>query len=361
VLGYFKEKRVRNDPIYYTESTDRDGVMTREVKLGYVMKNDPFRKQMLVSPVVVPIEEGKFLDDQLDRIDLTTISYFQLRPGKHEETSKKKVTFQEETEFEEDTDDEDGCNIRTELPSRKKPKLAQKTKLFGGPTDPFENKPEGRVTLVSIPIRNGVAVRGDIVSVKGTVFSWRVNGIFLEDSRSFIEVEKENDPFFKSTVPLSYIKKDLTLPLASTPDVPVDNNYAKVYWAYSNLKHLLMHFYTDHSRVRDFKKDIAPSCPILMHAFGIPAEGGSVTYSLKAEGEYSTAAWDIVLGHEWDKVADGTACVTSLKFKVDKTCSLNFHKIIYVHVALVSNVNYKTMSSYRSHAKEKITKNPYFS
>ena len=142
--------------------------------------------------------------------------------------------------------------------------------------------------------------------MKGTVFSWRVNGIFLEDSRSFIEVEKENDPFFKSTVPLSYIKKDLTLLLASTPDVPVDNNYAKVYWAYSNLKHFLMHSYTDHSRVRDFKKDIAPSCPILMHAFGIPAEGGSVTYSLKAEGEYSTAAWDIVLGHEWDKVADGT-------------------------------------------------------
>ena len=313
---------------------------------------------MLVSPVVVPIEEGKFLDDQLDRIDLTTISYFQLRPGKHEETSKKKVTFQEETEFEEDTDDEDGCNIRTELPSRKKPKLAQKTKLSGGPTDPFENKPEGRVTLVSIPIRNGVAVRGDIVSVKGTVFSWRVNGIFLEDSRSFIEVEKENDPFFKSTVPLSYIKKGLTLPLASTPDVPVDNNYAKVYWAYSNLKHLLMHCYTDHSRVRDFKKDIAPSCPILMYAFGIPTEGGSVTYSLKSEGDYSTAAWDIVLGHEWDKVADGTACVTSLKFKVDKTCNLNFNKNIYVHVALVSNVNYKTMSSYRSHAKEKITKNP---
>ena len=61
VLGYFKEKRVRNDPIHYTESMERDGVLTRNVKEGYVMKNDPFRKQMLVSPVVVPIEDGKFL------------------------------------------------------------------------------------------------------------------------------------------------------------------------------------------------------------------------------------------------------------------------------------------------------------
>ena len=62
-----------------------DGVLTRNVKEGYVMKKDPFRKQMLVSPVVVPIKEGKFFDDQLDGIDLTTISDFQLRPEKHEQ------------------------------------------------------------------------------------------------------------------------------------------------------------------------------------------------------------------------------------------------------------------------------------
>ena len=79
VLGYFKEKRVRNDLINYAESMERDGVLTRNVKEGYVMKNDPFRKQMLVSHVVVPIEDAEFVDDQLDEIGLTTISYFQLR------------------------------------------------------------------------------------------------------------------------------------------------------------------------------------------------------------------------------------------------------------------------------------------
>ena len=153
------------------------------------------------------------------------------------------------------------------------------------------------------------------------------------------------------------MKKDRTLPLHSTPDVPFYNNYAKVYWAYSNLKHLLMHFYSDQSRIMDFRKDIAPRCSVLIHAFGIPAERGSVTYSLKDVGQYSTAVWDTVLGHEWDKIADGTVCVVSLKFKVDKTCILNFNKNVYVHVALVSNVNYKTMSSYWSHAKDKISKN----
>ena len=92
----------------------------RDVKEEYAMKEVLFRKQMLVSPVVVPIEEEKLFDHQLDEIDLTTISYFQLRTGKHEEPYKKKrVTLRE------DTDDEDVGNIRTELPTRKKPKLAE--------------------------------------------------------------------------------------------------------------------------------------------------------------------------------------------------------------------------------------------
>ena len=107
-----------------------------------------------------------------------------------------------------------------------------------------------------------------------------------------------------------------------------DNNYAKVYWAYSNLKHLLMHFYSDQSRIRDFKKDIAPSCSVLIHAFGIPAGGGSVTYSLKEEGQYSTAVWDTVLGHEWDKVADGTNPGASIPTKTFMSTSLYCQMLI---------------------------------
>ena len=99
--------------------------------------------------------------------------------------------------------------------------------LSGGPAEPFLTKPESYVELVSIPIKNGVAVEGDIVNVVGTEFSLRLFGIFIADSRLVIEVEKEDDPFFESTVPFSYVKEDRTLPLHSTPDVPFDNNYAK--------------------------------------------------------------------------------------------------------------------------------------
>ena len=60
------------------------------------------------------------------------------------------MTIREETE---DTDDENNCNIRTELPSKKKPNLAKT--LTGGRAEPFRNKPEGRVELVSIPVKNG--------------------------------------------------------------------------------------------------------------------------------------------------------------------------------------------------------------
>ena len=42
VLGYMKDKRVRNDKIFYTRSLDRDGLLTGDIEEGYVMKNDPF-------------------------------------------------------------------------------------------------------------------------------------------------------------------------------------------------------------------------------------------------------------------------------------------------------------------------------
>ena len=65
---------------------------------------------MIVSPVVVPIEEGKSFDNQLDGMDLTTISYFQLRPGKHEGPYKKKrVTLRKEP-----VEDTDGQNCLLE-------------------------------------------------------------------------------------------------------------------------------------------------------------------------------------------------------------------------------------------------------
>ena len=108
---------------------ERDGVLTRDVKEGYVMKNDPLRKQVLVSPVIVPIEEKKLFEDQLDGNDLIM-----------------------------------------------KPKLAKV--LSGGPAEPYLTKPEGRVELVSIPIKNGVDVKGDIVNEVGTEFSRRVFGNF---------------------------------------------------------------------------------------------------------------------------------------------------------------------------------------
>ena len=81
VLGYLKEKQVRNDKVFYTcgQSLEKEDA-TSTVEQGYVMKNDPFRKQMLVSSKVVLIEKGKWLDEQIEDIDVRTISYFQLRP-----------------------------------------------------------------------------------------------------------------------------------------------------------------------------------------------------------------------------------------------------------------------------------------
>ena len=133
--------------------------------------------------------------------------------------------------------------------------------------------------------------------------------------------------------------------LSSAPIAPMNEEHSLVYWAYANLKHVLMHSFSDKSRVKDIRRDIAPCTPATLHAFGI--EEGPVTYSVKDEGPFSTATWDIVLGHEWDKVANGTAVVMTLKFKQGKSCRKNFNQMIFVHVTLASNTNFKTMKNYR--------------
>ena len=54
-----KEKRVRNDRVFYTCGQSLGNAS------GYVIKNDPFKKEMVVSSKEVLIEKGKLLDEQI--------------------------------------------------------------------------------------------------------------------------------------------------------------------------------------------------------------------------------------------------------------------------------------------------------
>ena len=74
VLGYMKEKRVRNDRVFYTRGQSLGNAS------GYVIKNDPFKKEMVVSSKEVLIEKGKLLDEQIEEEEVRTSSYFQLQP-----------------------------------------------------------------------------------------------------------------------------------------------------------------------------------------------------------------------------------------------------------------------------------------
>ena len=192
-----------------------------------------------------------------------------------------------------------------------------------------------------------ITITGDLVTIMGK--TWTVTELYVIDNKLLVEVVNEEDRFFKCTVPISYVTKQFVA-LSSAPIAPINEEHSLVYWAYSNLKHVLMHSFSDKSRVKDIRRDIAPCTPATLHAFGI--EKRSVTYSVKDVGPFSTATWDIVLGHEWDKVANGTAVVMTLKFKQDKSCTLNFNKMIFVQVTLASNTNFKTMEGYRLHVKE---------
>ena len=376
VLGYMKEKRVRNDKVHYScrQSLDNEGPTEPEVVKAYVIKNDPFLKEMLVSPTVVPLRDGEFIDDQIEKIEVTKISYFQLRPENYKKSSsfrkKRSLTFvdppSDTDELESATGDSlaEDCSIKSpRVPksqnecsesnchnTKRKPlaKIRVIKALNGGPYDPFKNKPNARTDLVCVPVATGVVTRGDTVTILGT--TWKVNGLYWHDTKAFIEVEKDHDILFKSTVPINYVQKETEVLSNNSPCMPLYEEYSLVYWAYSNLKHLLMHSFNDKSRIKDIKRDLVPCTPATLHAFGI--EEGPVTFSIKEEGPFSTATWDHVLGDQWDKVADGTAVIMTLRFKQDKSCALNFNKSIFVHVTLVSNVNFKTMQGYRLHVKE---------
>ena len=69
-----KEKRVRNDRVFYTCGQSLGNAS------GYVIKNDPFKKEMVVSSKEVLIEKGKLLDEQIEEEEVRTSSYFQLQP-----------------------------------------------------------------------------------------------------------------------------------------------------------------------------------------------------------------------------------------------------------------------------------------
>ena len=67
------------------------------------------------------------------------------------------------------------------------------------------------------------------------------------------------------------------------------------------------------SRVKDIRRDVAPSTPAIMYAFGF--RDGTVTYSVKDEGALSNASWNTILVDERAKVAVGTVVVMSSKCK----------------------------------------------
>ena len=66
------------------------------------MKNDPFRKEMLTSPVVIPIAENVFFDEQLENVNMVPIKYYQLRC----ESSQKAASVFKTVKFEEPEDSE---------------------------------------------------------------------------------------------------------------------------------------------------------------------------------------------------------------------------------------------------------------
>ena len=129
------------------------------------------------------------------------------------------------------------------------------------------------------------------MTILGT--TWKVNRLYLNDTKLFLEVEKD-DNLFKSTVTLNYVQKQVETFANKTPPICLYEEYSVLYWAYSNIKHLLMHAFNGKSMVNKIRRDLVPYTPATSLPFGI--EECPVTFRVKEEGLFSTATWGHVLG-----------------------------------------------------------------
>ena len=77
--------------------------------------------------------------------------------------------------------------------------------IIGGPSQSFKSTPLERKELVCVPISTGVVIKGDIVEILGC--DWKINSIYYLKTKLLVEVEKQDDPSFNATVPVSYLRK----------------------------------------------------------------------------------------------------------------------------------------------------------
>ena len=179
------------------------------------------------------------------------------------------------------------CSIFIVLSPKRKPKIIKI--LNGEPCDPFKNKPDAPTDLICVPVATGVVSKDDTVTILETM--WKVNRLYLNDTKMFLEVEKD-DKLFKSTVTLNYVQKQVETFANKTPPICLYEEYSVLYWAYSNLKHLLMHAFNDKCSVNKIRRDLVPYTTVTSLPFGIE---GPVTFRIKEEGLFSTATWGHVL------------------------------------------------------------------
>ena len=124
---------------------------------------------------------------------------------------------------------------------------------------------------------------------------------------------KNDDPLLMQQY-LSIVTGESLGAIENPHGAPLNGDHAVVSWVYSILNNLLMNSLIESSRVKDIEQDCSPCITAMIHDFGIT--NAPATFSIKEDSPFSTAALYNVLGDEWDKVANGTAVVTSLKFKV---------------------------------------------
>ena len=91
--------------------------------------------------------------------------------------------------------------------------------IIGGPSQSFKSTPLERKELVCVPISTGVVIKGDIVEILGC--DWKINSIYYLKTKLLVEVEKQDDPSFNATVPVSYLRKKRLGAVENAPGAPL--------------------------------------------------------------------------------------------------------------------------------------------
>ena len=360
-LDYGKKTRCRGDQVCYAVSTSLTA-LTSVMAAGFVLENDPFREQMLVTDQ--PPISGSRCRDGSTPDDAVTIAYWQLRAKSTAPPLPASTKIKRERRFSELSSSTDSSSTEDSPPRRGAPRrtgepttsprpilsadfatpapappsAAASAPPAAAPARPTIRRPFFSPSAVPIsipcaPCINGILHEGMLVTTaRIPTIKFRVRELYFAN-QAMVKAQDFHDPDWCITMPvwaLFIVTEGAEVP-ALPPPSPA-HGPALAFWAYSSLRDAMISRYRRASSRGVVAIQVCLLCPATLQAFGMSDVGGPASYSLNEDerGSRPTSALDHVLGDKWDLIRNspiGTLVIHHVKMVASAPATAYFRYI----------------------------------